>query len=215
MPNMKKLDRTTIFNLLKLIWGVLIFYFWLKLCVPSTVEEDFVSQNIYDWYESSTADELDEDFKSELWKHEAPLSDEEIVEFDEESQDEYKIRFENICESNKSFCDKIVFNGSHTYKDKYMYLASSIYILRFIENNIQIWLPIKNQLVNIIINPAINSRRWFAFWTSIGAPSRLADYDIDDRDFEGIIEHTMFNGRFGNFNKLDREDVRAIITASL
>ena len=152
---------------MKLIWGVLIFYFWLKLCVPSTVEEDFVSQNIYDWYESSTADELDEDFKSELWKHEAPLSDEEIVEFDEESQDEYKIRFENICESNKSFCDKIVFNGSHTYKDKYMYLASSIYILRFIENNIQIWLPIKNQLVNIIINPAINSRRWFANWTTV------------------------------------------------
>lgn len=53
------------------------------------------------------------------------------------------------------------------------------------------------------------------FWTSIGAPNRLADYDIDVREFEGIIDHTMFNGPFGNFNKLDREDVRAILTASL
>ena len=53
------------------------------------------------------------------------------------------------------------------------------------------------------------------FWTSIGAPNRLADYDIDNSQFEGIINHTLLNGPFGNFNKLDREDVRAILTASL
>ena len=57
--------------------------------------------------------------------------------------------------------------------------------------------------------------RLSAFWMSIGAPARLADYDIDDSQFEGIINHTMFNGPFGNFNKLDREDVRAILMASL
>ena len=57
--------------------------------------------------------------------------------------------------------------------------------------------------------------RLSAFWTSIGAPNRLADYSINDSEFEGIIDHTMFNGPFGNFNKLDREDVRAILTASL
>ena len=58
-------------------------------------------------------------------------------------------------------------------------------------------------------------KRLSTFWTSIGAPNRLADYGIDDRDFEGIIDHTMLNGPFGNFNKLDREDVRAILKASL
>ena len=57
--------------------------------------------------------------------------------------------------------------------------------------------------------------RLSAFWTSIGAPNRLADYSINDSEFEEIIDHTMFNGPFGNFNKLDREDVRAILTASL
>jgi len=57
--------------------------------------------------------------------------------------------------------------------------------------------------------------RLSAFWTSIGAPNRLADYDIDDSEFDGIIGHTMLNGPFGNFNKLHREDVRAILTASL
>ena len=57
--------------------------------------------------------------------------------------------------------------------------------------------------------------RLSAFWQSIGAPSRLADYNITDAEFEGIIEHTMFNGPFGNFNKLDREDVRNILQLSL
>ena len=57
--------------------------------------------------------------------------------------------------------------------------------------------------------------RLSAFWTSIGAPNRLADYGIDNSDFEGIIDHAMLNGPFGNFNKLNREDVRAILTASL
>ena len=54
-----------------------------------------------------------------------------------------------------------------------------------------------------------------AFWDSIGAPSRLADYDITDEHFAGIIEHTLFNGPFGNFNKLQAEDVEAILKASL
>ncbi|WP_309088889.1 iron-containing alcohol dehydrogenase [Domibacillus sp.] len=53
------------------------------------------------------------------------------------------------------------------------------------------------------------------FWTSIGAPSRLADYDIDDSRLEEMAEKTLFNGPFGNFTKLDREDVVAILRASL
>ncbi|MER2107003.1 MAG: iron-containing alcohol dehydrogenase [Solibacillus sp.] len=53
------------------------------------------------------------------------------------------------------------------------------------------------------------------FWTSIGAPSRLADFDITDEKFENIIDHTLVNGPFGNFTKLQREDVEAILKASL
>ncbi|MBQ0139216.1 MAG: iron-containing alcohol dehydrogenase [Kurthia sp.] len=53
------------------------------------------------------------------------------------------------------------------------------------------------------------------FWTSIGAPSRLANFDITDEKFESIIDHTLVNGPFGNFAKLQREDVEAILKASL
>lgn len=54
-----------------------------------------------------------------------------------------------------------------------------------------------------------------AFWTSIGAPSRLADYDIDDSQIETMADKAMVFGPFGNFNKLEREDVVAIYKASL
>jgi alcohol dehydrogenase len=57
--------------------------------------------------------------------------------------------------------------------------------------------------------------RLSSFWTSLGAPSCFADYDIDDSKFDQIVEHAMQNGPFGNFNKLQEEDVRTILQNSL
>ena len=57
--------------------------------------------------------------------------------------------------------------------------------------------------------------RLSAFWSSLGAPSRLADYDIDDSAFDKIVDHTLTNGPFGNFAKLQAEDVRKILEMSL
>jgi alcohol dehydrogenase YqhD (iron-dependent ADH family) len=53
------------------------------------------------------------------------------------------------------------------------------------------------------------------FWNSIEAPARLADYDIDDSKLELMADRAMANGEFGNFAKLNREDVLAIYRASL
>lgn len=54
-----------------------------------------------------------------------------------------------------------------------------------------------------------------SFWTSIGAPSRLADYDIDAGQIEVMAEKAVLFGPFGNFKLLQREDVVAIYQASL
>lgn len=53
------------------------------------------------------------------------------------------------------------------------------------------------------------------FWNSIGAPSRLADYDIDDSKLELMADKATVNGEFGNFAKLNHDDVMAIYRASL
>lgn len=54
-----------------------------------------------------------------------------------------------------------------------------------------------------------------AFWDSIEAPARLADYDIDDSKLDLMTDRAMVNGDFGNFKKLNRDDVLAIYRASL
>lgn len=53
------------------------------------------------------------------------------------------------------------------------------------------------------------------FWNSIGAPARLADYEIDDSKIELMADKAMKNGEFGKFAKLNKEDVLAIYRASL
>lgn len=53
------------------------------------------------------------------------------------------------------------------------------------------------------------------FWRSIGAPSKLQDYGINEEHLDAIVNHTMVNGPFGNFAKLEQQDVYAILKASL
>lgn len=53
------------------------------------------------------------------------------------------------------------------------------------------------------------------FWNSIGAPSRLADYEIDDSQLELMADKAVVNGEFGNFTKLNKEDVLNIYRMSL
>lgn len=54
-----------------------------------------------------------------------------------------------------------------------------------------------------------------AFWTSLGAPNRLADYDIKEDTVDSIVKSAMTRGDFGNFKSLGNEDVRQIVTAAL
>jgi alcohol dehydrogenase YqhD (iron-dependent ADH family) len=53
------------------------------------------------------------------------------------------------------------------------------------------------------------------FWSSIGAPSRLKDYNIGEENIDVMAEKAMVNGEFGNFKLLNKEDVIAILSASL
>ncbi|WP_096156828.1 MULTISPECIES: iron-containing alcohol dehydrogenase [Bacillus] len=53
------------------------------------------------------------------------------------------------------------------------------------------------------------------FWNSLGAPSRLAEYEIDDKHIDEMVEHALARGPIGNFKPLAKEDVKAILQASL
>ncbi|WP_047983892.1 iron-containing alcohol dehydrogenase [Ornithinibacillus californiensis] len=54
------------------------------------------------------------------------------------------------------------------------------------------------------------------FWNSIGAPAKLADYEIDESTVELMAEKTVVaRPEYGNFKKLTKEDSIAIFKASL
>ncbi|BAB07063.1 iron-containing alcohol dehydrogenase [Halalkalibacterium halodurans] len=57
--------------------------------------------------------------------------------------------------------------------------------------------------------------RLSAFWTELGAPNRLADYDIDDSQVERMAEIATEQGELGNFKLLKKQDVANILTAAL
>ncbi|KHF41070.1 iron-containing alcohol dehydrogenase [Halalkalibacter okhensis] len=54
-----------------------------------------------------------------------------------------------------------------------------------------------------------------AFWSELGAPNRLADYDIDDSQIDKMSTLASNRGKFGNFKSLEKEDVTNILTAAL
>lgn len=54
-----------------------------------------------------------------------------------------------------------------------------------------------------------------AFWTSLGAPNRLADYEIDHSQIDKMAELASNRGEFGNFKSLTKNDVEQILTAAL
>lgn len=54
-----------------------------------------------------------------------------------------------------------------------------------------------------------------SFWSSIGAPKTLGDYNIDDSEIGLMADKTVRFGPFGNFRKLEREDVVEILKMSL
>ncbi|MDA7028080.1 iron-containing alcohol dehydrogenase [Bacillus sp. CLL-7-23] len=53
------------------------------------------------------------------------------------------------------------------------------------------------------------------FWSSLGAPNRLSDYNINDEKLDLIADKAMANGEFGRFKTLNKADVLAILKASL
>lgn len=53
------------------------------------------------------------------------------------------------------------------------------------------------------------------FWNSLGAPNRLADYNIGDSDFDRIVQKTFIKPGVGTYKELNNESVRDILKRSL
>jgi len=157
---------------LKLLWASVLLYLWLTFNVfhiweNLSMTDDVLQEDIFTWDQ-----ELQDDLKDLIWKHNISES---VASKTENKQtaglvwesNEYKMKFQKICISNMSVCSKIKFEWEYTYKDKYMYLATAIYVINKISANIQLWRDIVKQLDELTINNEIWKRRWFATWDKV------------------------------------------------
>lgn len=171
MPERITFNRRFFFNTIKLVWAVLILYFWLKISAWNIWEDvNFLAWKYYN--DITPIDyEYNEDWTNELWMHN--ISDtgqsekvDTYTDLDWENH-EYELKYQTLCFSNFSTCIKIVFDWEFSSKDKFMYFASTIYVLNTISENIQIWWDIKTQLKKINLNPEFWATRWSADRNSV------------------------------------------------
>lgn len=164
-------NRTTIFNIIKFVWAVVILYLWLKISVWNIWEDvDFLGWKYYDDI-NPVEDNYNELWIDQLWVHN--ISDVEQEEQIDTYRDldwenhEYQLKYQTLCLSNFDLCVKVHFEGEISPKDQFMYFATVVYVFDTISKNIQIWWDVKTQLKKITIDSAYWSTRWSADWNSV------------------------------------------------
>ncbi len=187
------------FNILKLLWATVILYLWLTVNVFHIWDKlDLTSDETYE-IQLSGLQNLDEDLLEVIWKHNAWDIEQEVDEQTEDlsgERNEYKMKFQRICVANMSLCAKVKFEWDYEYKDKYMYLASAIYILKNIEENIQFGRTVQRQLDEIIINNEIWNRRWYATCDDIvlnlwSVPSYIEFFELLTHEMWHVVDLGM------------------------
>lgn len=172
-------NREKIWNILKLIWAVLIIYFWLKLFVYDSWEKlNFDKDYLDDGLES------DEIHNSSSFDSVWYFSNSENLD----SDDIYKKKYELLCAENNIVCDKFVYDWDFLYKDKFVYLASTIYTINMIADDIQIWWNIYNQLHKITMRDVQWANRWSANWNNITFNMWSVKSYVE---FVGLIAHEL------------------------
>ncbi len=171
-----QIDKKQMFNILKLLWATLILYLWLTLNIFDTWEKIDLSSDKLQEMQSTGVQNMDIELEELIWKHNSShnVSNSDITDTANDQTEnleweanEYKMKFQRICIANMSLCSKIKFEWDYEYKEKYMYLATTIYVLNNIEDNIQFGRTVKSQLDKITINNEIWTRRWYATWDDI------------------------------------------------
>ena len=187
-------NRKACFNVIKLVWAVLILYFGLKISAWNIWESvDFLAWKYYDNVAPVEYD-YNEDWSNELWMHN--VSDVEQNEKIDTYSDldwenhEFELKYQTLCLSNFDLCLKISFEWNISSKDKFMYFASVMYVINTISKNNQIWWDINTQLKKVTIDSAYWSTRWSADWNSVSIKLWAVKSYVE---YLGLISHEIWH----------------------
>lgn len=164
-------NRRVFCNVVKLVWAVIILYLWLKISAWNIWEDvNFLIWKYYDTTSPSSV-EYNSDWVQSVWIHNISATEQTqkldtYSDLDWENH-EYELKFQALCFSNFSVCMKIRFDWDISSKDKFMYLASTMYVLGNISENLQIGWNINNQLQKITVYSQYGTTRGSADWNSV------------------------------------------------
>lgn len=151
--------------LLKFTLATLVFYIWFSYNIEKTGYQQ-VDREVVDyvrtmpvqevWFDAMTDEEkqLQEVIKGVL----SPMHDASDIA----PQDLYTRRFQSLCETNATLCNKIVFVGQISAYDKFIYLALIHNTVSKIDKMLQVWWY--RSLVDILQIVTINAQWWQRRW---------------------------------------------------
>lgn len=97
-------------------------------------------------------------------------------------------KFQTICSSNKTLCNKIEFAGTYTEKEKFLYLSSIFKIAMFINDNLITQQQTEDTLADIAVNKNTGNRRWYATRDTVV----LNLWSVQNsKEFLGLVSHEL------------------------
>jgi len=172
MPISKK-SRNIFRFVFKLLTVTAILYLGLTLFVTNTWEPTTIDSWLLDNQQNINTWEITEIIDLEIH----PSAD-----------TSYKRKFQYICMENLATCIKIDFDGEFNDKDKYMYLASIIFVTRFMDKYSNTELSTNTALKEIKLKKNGGDRRWYATKEKIEINIDLLD---SYTEFLNIITHEL------------------------
>lgn len=168
MPH-KSVFKEALLVMLKILLVATVVYGWLTIknfyVGEEIIETKSFSDNIPNSIESISNKEISNtpEFESleEKYIHEAITQIKDPSHFAAGSR-EYKMKFQEICLNNILICTSVDYEWEFDAEEKYMYLASIVYVIDNIDANI-IWADkVQKILDKIVINKDSWNRRWYA-----------------------------------------------------
>jgi len=165
---MKKFFETQFVWILKVVWATLVFYFGISVYVDRVGDVDHMV----------SVDSV------------ITGSDFSETHFVADGSVDFKRRFQETCLANLFLCVKTDFAVDFSYRQKYIYFSSIVYLVKFFDNKWDYVNAMSDHLQQIKLIKKWDKRRWYTSKWKVTLNMGLIS---TDREFFQVLSHELFH----------------------
>ena len=166
----KLLANITYYDVIKLLWAVVLFFLALVIWVKEGGEPfTMVENDYYEEYAEDTTSNAEEHPSASL-----SMSD----------------KLASVCALHDDWCKKIVWSWAFSDMEKIWYVSQYFVIFNFLDRGINEGLDIKKEFKTLVINSNAGKRRWGATWSKI---TINLDSFTDISQFWQVLTHEFWH----------------------